>query len=113
MHHLALYIDVDTTVSELIAAYGKPAGVRHGKALLPEEGYEMLYLYYPLRGATIVVEVTPLGNPELTLTSKVESVTYTKPFASIEEWKSSFDQSDIVPWPDYGKLGSAFDPPAK
>ncbi len=115
VHHLTLYAEVDTTVSEIIAAYGKPTGVRHGKALLPEEGYELLHLYYPLQGTTIVVEITPLGNPELTPTSKVESITYTKPFTSTDAWKSSFDQSDsdIIPWPGYGKLDSAFNPPSK
>ncbi len=110
---LSLYIDVDTTVSDIIATYGEPAGVRQGKALLPEEGYEMLYLFYPLRGATIVVEITPLGNPELTPTSKVERVDYTNPFASINTWKFSYDQSDIIPWPGYGKLDSAFNPSPK
>lgn len=110
---LTLYIDVNTTVSEIIDAYGEPTGVRHGKALLPEEGYELLYLYYPLQGATIVVEVTPLDSPELTPASKVEQVTFSKPFASIDAWKTSFDQSGVTPWPKYGKLDTAFNPSSK
>ena len=100
---IGLYFDSDVSVAEIVEKYGKPVAIRLSEAALPEEPHAVLLMYYPTRGITFVVYVSPRTAPELTPTTTVVEVRYSMP-QSIEEWKISEYQKDLQPWPEYGKL---------
>ena len=99
-----LYFDSDVSVAEIVEHFGEPVSVSLGQALLPEEPFAVLCLYYPTKGTIFVVEVSPRNAPELAPTTIVTEVGFSTPFDSIETWKATVDQKDLQPWPPYGKL---------